>query len=362
MQPEEEQDIDNQNSNDADDLYEYEQIVIDPKQSPVRIDKFLNDRLGEVVSRNRIQNAIKAGSILVNDQEIKANFKIKPGQVITMIIPKGPTENFHLLPQNIPLDILYEDEDLLVLNKPPGLVVHPGVGHRKGTLVNALAYHFKLDQKALDNTNFQSRVGLVHRIDKNTSGLLVVAKNEYALSHLAKQFYYHTIERTYYALVWGEPEADFGTINGHVGRHPRFRQEFTVFPEGESGKWAVTHYEVLERLYYVSLVKCNLETGRTHQIRVHMKYLGHPLFNDVKYGGGEIKRGTIFSKYKVFVDRMFYEINRHALHAKSLGFIHPTKGEFMQFESELPADFMAALDGWRQYVEGRKSSLSNKLI
>jgi 23S rRNA pseudouridine1911/1915/1917 synthase len=362
MQSEENQELDNTNANDADDLYDYQQIVIDPKQSSVRIDKFLNDRLGEVVSRNRIQNAIKAGSILVNDQEIKANFKIKPGQVITMIIPKGPTEDFHLIPQNIPLEIIYEDEDLLVLNKPAGLVVHPGVGHRKGTLVNALAYHFKLDQKALDNTNFQSRVGLVHRIDKNTSGLVVVAKNEFALSHLAKQFYYHTIERTYHALVWGEPEADFGTINGHVGRHPRFRQEFTVFPEGESGKWAVTHYEVLERLYYVSLVKCNLETGRTHQIRVHMKHLGHPLFNDEKYGGSEIRRGTVFSKYKIFVDRMFYEINRHALHAKSLGFVHPTKGEFMQFESELPADFTAALEGWREYVEGRKSSLSNRLI
>lgn len=344
---------------EGDDLFEYQHIVIDAHQAPVRIDKFLHDRIKDL-SRNRIQNAIKSGAVLVNTQEVKPNHKIKPGEQITLIMPRSPGENFRLFPQKMPLDIRYEDEDLLVLNKPAGLVVHPGVGHQKGTLVNGLAYHFGLDPSDLSGYNFQSRVGLVHRIDKNTSGLLVVAKNDYALSHLAKQFFHHTIERTYYALVWGEPGQDRGTINAHVGRHPRFRQEFTVFPEGEAGKWAVTHYEVLEKLYYVSLVKCNLETGRTHQIRVHMKYLGHPLFNDEKYGGSEIRRGTVYSKYKVFVDRMFCELPRHALHAKSLGFIHPTRGIHLQFESELPADFASALQGWRDYVAHRKAVQTDK--
>jgi 23S rRNA pseudouridine1911/1915/1917 synthase len=223
--------------------------------------------------------------------------------------------------------------------------------------VNGLAYYFGLNQIKVEDGNFQERVGLVHRIDKNTSGLLVVAKNEYAMTHLAKQFFYHTIERTYYALVWGEPKEDRGTIEANVGRHLRFRDEYTVFPEGDYGKWAVTHYEVLERLYYVSLVKCNLETGRTHQIRVHMKYLGHPLFNDDKYGGDEIVKGTVFSKYKLFVQEMFNVMPRHALHAKSLGFVHPRTGAIMNFDSELPRDFQNSLDSWRKYVSSRKSQL-----
>jgi 23S rRNA pseudouridine1911/1915/1917 synthase len=344
----------------TDEFYDYRIIEVDAKQSPLRIDKFLMDRIGEV-SRNRVQNAIKTGSVLVNEQEIKPNFKIKPGQKITLILPKSTTDKYRLVPQNIPLTIVYEDEDLLVINKPPGLVVHPGVGHFKGTLVNALAYHLKLNPDQISGGNFQERVGLVHRIDKNTSGLLVVAKNEFALSHLAKQFFYHTIERTYYALVWGEPEEDRGTINAHVGRHPRFRKDYTVFPEGDQGKWAVTHYEVLERLYYVSLVKCTLETGRTHQIRVHMKYLGHTLFNDEKYGGDEIRKGTVFTKYKIFVDHMFDLLPRHGLHAKSLGFVHPRTNKFMHFESELPDDFKAALEQWRVYLEGRKSSAKGNL-
>lgn len=262
-----------------------------------------------------------------------------------------------MVPQKMDLDVRYEDEDLMVIHKPAGLVVHPGPGHFRGTLVNGLAYYFGHQNLPIVDGNYSERLGLVHRIDKNTSGLLVVAKSDYALTHLAKQFYNHTIERTYYALVWGEPKEDFGTIRGNVGRHPRFRQLFTVFPEGEAGKWAVTHYKVLERLYYVSLVQCNLETGRTHQIRVHMQYLGHPLFNDERYGGDRIVKGTIFSKYKEFVESCFNLMPRHGLHAKSLGFVHPTTGAELYFESDLPADFQEALEAWRGYVAGRKAAL-----
>lgn len=356
MNHEEERDTDQSN----DEFYEYQIIRVDRKQEPMRIDKFLMDRLSNT-SRNRVQNAIKSGSVLVDDKEIKPNFKIKPGQEIAVVLPR-PSEPNRLVPQQMPLDIRYEDEDLLVIHKPAGMVVHPGVGHPRNTLVNGLAYYFGLNQVKVEDGNFQERVGLVHRIDKDTSGLLVVAKNELAMTHLAKQFFYHTIERTYYALVWGDPKEDRGTIEAHVGRHLRFRDEFTVFPEGDHGKWAVTHYEVQERLYYVSLVKCNLETGRTHQIRVHMKYLGHPLFNDVKYGGDEIVKGTVFSKYKLFVEEMFNIMPRHALHAKSLGFVHPRTGAFMQFDSELPRDFQNCLEGWRKYVSSRKSRLGDAEI
>ncbi len=344
-----------------DDLQSYDCITVDPKQKPIRIDKFLFDRL-QKISRNRIQNAIRSGSILVDEREIKPNYKVKPGDNISMVVPQPPGDGAKLVPQKIPLDIRYEDEDLLIVHKPAGMVVHPGIGHYRGTLVNALAYHFGEQQLPVMDGNYQDRLGLVHRIDKNTSGLLVVAKNEYALSHLAKQFFYHTIERTYYALVWGEPDPAAGTITGHVGRHPRFRKQFTVFPEGDKGKWAVTHYKVLESLYYVSLIQCNLETGRTHQIRVHMKHIGHPLFNDEKYGGDRIVKGTVFSKYKMFVENTFSIMPRHALHAKSLGFVHPRTGKDMYFESDLPKDFENALERWRNYLASRKKAADNRPI
>lgn len=340
-----------------DEYFDYQHIIIDPKQSPIRIDKFLMDRLYNT-SRNRIQNAIRVGAILVDGQEIKPNFKVKPGQEIRVVIPKPPGEGQQVLAQDIPLDIRYEDEDILIVHKPAGMVVHPGIGHRKNTLVNALAHHFDKQKVEVEGNQFQNRMGLVHRIDKNTSGLLVIAKNEQAINHLAKQFYNHTIDRTYYALVWGDPEPENGRIEANIGRHPRFRLQFTTFPaEEETGKWAVTHYKTLESMYYVSLVQCNLETGRTHQIRVHMKHIGHPLFNDDRYGGDRIVKGTIFSKYKLFVERVFSLMPRHGLHAKSLGFIHPRTNEYMLFESDLPKDFEEALDAWRKYVKGRKSAL-----
>lgn len=342
----------------SDDFQNYEVIVVDPKQSSIRLDKFLTDRMTNV-SRNRVQQAIRAGSVLIDDREVKSNHKIKPGEKITLILPKPPGEGVKVAPQNIPLKIIYEDDDLLVLNKPVGLVVHPGVGHFRGTLVNALAYHFRT--LPVMQGNYDDRLGLVHRIDKNTSGLMVVAKSEYAMSHLAKQFYQHTIDRTYYALVWGDPKDDEGTINTNVGRHPRYRQLFTTFPEGDQGKWAVTHYKVLERLYYVSLIQCNLETGRTHQIRVHMQSIGHPLFNDERYGGDRIVKGTVFSRYKDFVEKAFTALPRHALHAKSLGFEHPVTKERMYFESDLPADFKNGLEMWREYLNSRKAS-SQKLL
>lgn len=347
----------NQEQGTDEEYADYNEIVVDPNQSAIRIDKFLFDRM-QKVSRNRLQNAIRAGSIRVDGQEIKPNFRVKPGQRITVLVPHPPGDSVRIVPQNIPLNIVYEDDDLLVLNKPAGIVVHPGVGHWRGTLVNALAFHFQKNKVPAVGAGNDNRVGLVHRIDKNTSGLMVVAKSEYAMSHLAKQFFYHTVQRTYFAMVWGEPETDFGTIRGHVGRDRKDRQLFTVYPEGDHGKWAVTHYKVLERLYYVSLIQCNLETGRTHQIRVHMQHIGHPLFSDERYGGDVIVKGTVFSKYKQFVQKAFNIMPRHALHAKSLGFIHPVTGEAMFFDSELPPDFAEALDEWRQYVEQRKAALA----
>lgn len=341
-----------------DDYYEQLEIVIDPKQTPLRVDKFLQARL-EKISRNRVQNAIRAGSVLINGLEVKPNHKIKGGEHVSIILPRPPEEHSRLIPQNIPLDIRYEDEDVLIVHKPAGMVVHPGVGHSRGTLVNALAYHFGKDLPVLEGNN-EDRVGLVHRIDKNTSGLMVVAKNDYAMTHLAKQFYHHTIERTYYALVWGEPDPSEGSVNAHIARDPRFRQRFAAFPDGSEGKWAVTHYKVLENLYYVSLVQCNLETGRTHQIRVHMQHIGHPLFSDERYGGDRIVKGTVYSKYKLFVERAFSIMPRHALHAKSLGFEHPRTGEWMFFEADLPNDFTQALQLWRDYLWQRQSSVAPK--
>lgn len=343
----------------TDELYEHLRIICDPGQGQVRIDKFLFEKL-EGVSRNRVQNAIKAQCILVNGSEIKPNYKIKPGDEISVVLPSNRDELTTLVPENIPLDIWYEDDHLMVINKPAGLVVHPGVGHYSGTLVNALLYHFEHHRLPLLKGNKEDRPGLVHRIDKGTSGLILVAKSDYAMTHLANQFFHHTIEREYIALVWGEVEQDEGTITGNIARHERERKQMAVYPEGDHGKPAITHYEVLERLYYVTLVRCWLETGRTHQIRVHMKYIGHTLFNDERYGGDRILKGTIFSKYKQFVDNCFELMPRQGLHARSLGFIHPVSGESMYFEADLPPDFTAVMDKWRNYVTARKELLENE--
>ena len=351
MEEELDQTADPQNT---DDYQDHQLIVVDAKQSLIRIDKFLMDRL-QKVSRNRVQTAIRAGAIQVNNKLIKPNYKVRANDQISVVLPKPPGEGNGIVAQDIPLDIRHEDESLIILYKSPGMVVHPGIGHSKGTLVNALAYHF--EQLPILPGNENDKPGLVHRIDKNTSGLMVVAKTEFAMTHLAKQFFYHTIDRTYYALVWGDVEQDKGTINAHVGRDPNNRKLFRAFPNGEHGKWAITHYEVVERLYYVTLIKCKLETGRTHQIRVHMKHIGHTLFNDERYGGDRILKGTVFSKYKLFVERTFNLIPRHALHAQSLGFVHPKTEEALFFETELPQDFSDTLDAWRRYLTGRKAVL-----
>jgi len=340
-----------------DELYEHFRVEVDKNQAPLRIDKFLMDRM-ERVSRNRVQNAIKGGSIRVNNEPVKPNFKIKFGHIITVVLPRPPGEDRGIKPQYIPLDVVYEDEDLMVINKPAGLVVHPGVGNFDNTLVNGLAYYFGKDMSMKSGMN-ADRPGLVHRIDKNTSGLLLIGKNEVAMSHLAHQFFEHTIDRHYIALVWGAPDPPKGTINVNVGRDPKYRMNMAAFPEGESGKRAVTHYEVLEDMYYVSLVRCTLETGRTHQIRVHMKHIGHTLFNDYKYNGGKILKGTVYSKYRQFVNGCFTILPRQALHAKTLGFEHPRTGERMFFECELPEDFKMCIDKWRSYVATRKAILKN---
>ena len=341
------------------DLYEQHHIKVDPKQSPIRLDKFLMDRL-ERVSRNRVQNAIKAGSIQVNNKEVKPNYKVRPLDDISVLLPKPSRETYKVIPQDISLDIIYEDDDLLIVNKPANMCAHPGIGHSKDTLVNALAYHFNETPLPVMSGNEADRPGLVHRIDKDTTGLMVIAKNAFAMSHLAKQFFHHSIQRKYHALVWGEFEDDEGTVVAHVGRDIRHRKRMTAFPEGDRGKWAVTHYKVLERLYYVSLVECQLETGRTHQIRVHMKHKGHPLFSDEKYGGTSILKGTVFSKYRNFVEDCFEAMPRHALHAKSLGFTHPATGEEMYFEIDLPHDFKQLLQMWRDYLEKRKKLVKGR--
>jgi 23S rRNA pseudouridine1911/1915/1917 synthase len=341
----------------GDDLYDQIEIVADPRQNPVRLDKFLIDRLAHR-SRNKVQNAIKNGAVLVDDQEVKPNYKVRPGDVIRIILPKQLDEIYEILPQEIPLNIVYEDDDVLVINKPLGMAVHPGVGIPHGTLVNAVAWHLKEQvAKAPVSHNDYSRAGIVHRIDKDTTGLMVVAKNESSMSHLINQFFYHTIERRYWALVWGDPEEDSGTIVGNIGRNPNDRRLFMVFPEGEEGKHAVTHWRVLERFYYTTLVECRLETGRTHQIRVHMKSLGHTLFGDPRYGGNQILKGTIYSKYRQFVENSLSILPRQALHAKVLGFTHPRTGEYMRFEAELPADIEKVIERWRDYVQSRKELL-----
>lgn len=329
-------------------------LYVDRNQSPIRIDKFVLSHL-EKVSRSRIQNAIKQGLLLVNAKEIKANYKVRPLDVITVFLNKPDGFEDRYTPEDIPLDIRHEDDDLLVVHKPAGMVVHPGIGNYSGTLVNALLHYIKKDLPLKDEA-FTDRPGIVHRIDKDTSGLMVVAKTPEAMTHLGKQFFNHTVQREYVALVWGDVEEDAGTIDEFIGRHEKNRIQYTVYPERDQGKRAITHYEVIERMYYVTLIKCRLETGRTHQIRVHMKYLGHPLFSDARYGGDKILKGTIYNKYKQFVQNAFQLLSRQALHARLIGFEHPTTGEEILLESELPEDFQACLDKWRGYINNRRKA------
>lgn len=336
-------DMQEEENEDEDFLYEHYRIVADPKQSPLRIDKFLIDRIPNA-SRNKIQNAIRDNFIKVNEQDIKANYKIRPDDIVIISLPTPPRDN-EILPENIPINIVYEDSSLLIVNKVAGMVVHPAYQNWTGTLLNALTYHF---QNLPENAD--GRPGLVHRIDKDTSGLLVIAKTEEALASLAKQFFDHSIERTYYALVWGEPKEKKGSIHVNLARSPKDRRVVQAFEDASIGKHAITHYEVLESYHYVSLIKCNLETGRTHQIRAHLKYLGNPLFNDAMYGGNKILKGTVFSKYKSFVENCFKLMPRQALHAKSLGFIHPESKELIQLESDLPEDFTQLIEKWKNYA------------
>ena len=329
-------------------MYDHFRLTVDPGQSLIRIDIFLANRLDNA-SRSRIQAAAEQGNILVNGAPVRSSYKIKPGDDIRIVMDY-PRRELKIIPEEIPLNIVYEDEQLIVLNKPAGLVVHPGHGNYSGTLVNALAFYCK--NLPLFKTE-DPRPGLVHRIDKNTSGLMVVAKTEMAKSKLAFQFFDKSVERVYQALVWGSVKDDRGTITGNIGRSPKNRQVFTVFPDGEYGKPAVTHYTVLKRIEYVSLMECRLETGRTHQIRVHMKHIGHPLFNDQVYGGDKILRGTTFSKYKQFVQNCFKLLPRQALHAKTLRFEHPLTGESMMFDSELPEDMATVIEKWENYIANR---------
>ena len=336
---------------ERDDLYEHFRFVADKGQSPLRVDKYLMNKV-ENATRSRIQKSAKDGNIFVNDIIVKSNYKVKANDVVTVLFEHPPYEML-LTPEDLPIDIVYEDDALLVINKAAGMVVHPGHGNYSGTLINALAFHF-------DNlpNNSSDRPGLVHRIDKDTTGLLVVAKTEEAMAHLSKQFFNKTTEREYAAIAWGAMQEEHGTIEGHIGRHPKNRLQNTVYlhqDDLEKGKPAVTHYKVLEHLGYVTLVSCKLETGRTHQIRVHMKHIGHTLFNDERYGGSAILKGTTFSKYKQFVDNCFKVLPRQALHAKTLGFIHPTTNEFMRFEAPIPEDMEACLYKWRNYS---KNSIS----
>jgi 23S rRNA pseudouridine1911/1915/1917 synthase len=338
-------------SETLDDLYERKQLVVDKGQALLRIDKFLMTRI-EGGTRNKLQRALYTGMVKVNGQIVKPNYRVRPGDEIIMY-SDTEAESTDTKPENIPLDIVYEDDHVLVINKKPGMVVHPGSGNYSGTLINGVAWHLQQQNPDL-NEDILPRFGLVHRIDKNTSGLLVLAKTDRAMESLAKQFFDHTIERRYMALAWGDFANDQGTIVAHVGRHQRFRKLFEAYPDGEHGKEAITHYTVLERMHYVTLLECVLETGRTHQIRVHMKYLGHPLFSDETYGGNEIVKGTVYSKYKQFVENCFAICPRQALHARTLGFVHPATREKMLFECPLPADFQALINKWRKYVSALK--------
>lgn len=336
--------------NDPQELFEHYRFKADPGQTLLRIDKFLADRL-ENSSRTRIQNAANAGNILVNNNTVKPNYKVKPGDIVQVVLPNPPRE-IELIPQDIPLNIVYEDDDVLVVNKEPGMVVHPAYGNYTGTLVNALMWHFK--DLPLFNSG-EARPGLVHRIDKNTSGILVIAKNEFALNRLSKQFFDRTTDRRYLALVWGTPDPPVGTITGNVGRSIKDRKVMQVFPDGSEGKSAITHYKLIEDLGYISLVECKLETGRTHQIRVHFSYFKHPLFNDAEYGGDQILKGTTFTRYQQFIRNCFKILPRQALHAKSLAFDHPVTGKRLSFDSEIPDDMVQVIEKWRKYTSGREN-------
>ena len=345
LDPEELYDGEPDDTEGGDELYEHHRIVVDRGQEQLRIDKFLQARLRNT-SRNKVQDAIRALAVEVNGIAVKPNYRVKPLDIITITLPEPPREG-RVLPEEMPLDIRYEDAELLIVNKPAGLVVHPAYGHWQGTLVNGLAHHLA---NLPTGRNGEIRPGLVHRIDKDTSGLLVIGKTEFAMTHLSLQFFHHTIQRSYLALVWGTPPGPTGTITGHIGRSVRDRKVQAVYPGGEQGKPAVTHYEVLESFGPVTLVRCVLETGRTHQIRAHMQYLGHPLFSDATYGGDRIRVGQNNGTYRAFVENAFQLMPRQALHARSLGFIHPTTGEQQLFEAELPADFAAVLEKWRAWA------------
>jgi 23S rRNA pseudouridine1911/1915/1917 synthase len=338
---------DNSVEQGSDELYERLTLTVDKGQEPLRIDKFILNRVVNT-SRNKIQTAIGSGMVLVNNQTIKSNYKVKPGDHIIFYSDNDP-ETYEIIPEEMPLNIVFEDDHVMVINKPAGMVVHPGAGNFNGTLINGVAWHLRQQQPDIDEQKLP-RFGMVHRIDKNTSGLIVLAKSEIAAVKLARQFFDHTVQRKYIALVWGNFEETEGTITGNIGRHPRFRKLMDVYPDGDHGKEAITHYTVLEDLKYVSLIECRLETGRTHQIRVHMQHRGHPLFNDDVYGGDRIVKGTIFTRYKQFVDNCFDICKRQALHAQTLGFVHPFTNEEMLFESELADDIQSVIAKWRSYA------------
>jgi len=341
-----EPEIEENTDSSSDELYERLSITVDKGQEPLRIDKFLLHKVVNT-SRNKIQTSIDTGLVLVNEKKIKSNYKVKPFDQIIFYSDNDPV-TYEIVPEEMPLNIVFEDEHILIINKPAGMVVHPGSGNFSGTLINGVAFHLKKQNPSLDE-NKLPRFGMVHRIDKNTSGLIVLAKSELAAVNLAKQFFDHTVKRRYIALVWGNFDEPNGTITGHIARHERFRKLMDVFPEGDKGKEAITHFTVLEDMKYVSLVECRLETGRTHQIRVHMQHIGHSLFNDDVYGGDRILKGTVFTKYKQFVDNCFEICKRHSLHAQSLGFVHPATGKEISFESELADDMKAVIEKWRNY-------------
>ena len=350
--------IDNNNDTNEnnDDLYERFNLTVDKGQEPLRIDKFLISRI-ERATRNKLQQAINTGMVLVNGKEVRSNYKVRPSYEIIIYSDMDP-EQTEVLAENIPLNIVYEDESIMVINKPVGMVVHPGSGNYSGTLLNGVAWYLRQQNPSVSE-EVLPRFGLVHRIDKNTSGLLVLAKNDHAMRTLAKQFFDHTVKRQYVALVWGDVQDDEGIINASVGRHLRFRKLFAAYPEGDHGKEAITHYNVLERLGYVTLVQCVLETGRTHQIRVHMKHIGHPLFTDDFYGGERIVKGTVYTKYKHFVDNCFAICPRQALHAKTLGFTHPETGQELFFDTKLADDMVQLIEKWRKYVNAVGNRLDN---